>query len=581
MAAAKRDDIYLQVFDGEEYAKWRFKLKLFLELKNCEEVLDAEDRPSEITEKQWKEKELKAKNYIVNSVTNTQLELIIAEPTAKKMVEKLDHTYLVKSSTIKLLKKRRLLDLKFREGDDPLVFFNQFEKCVNELKNAGEVITEEEKVNYLQLALPESLSRMVDLIDALPEKDRTVEFVKSKLIVEFQKRETANTDRRNETQAFNSSGPRSFRGGRGVSRGLSRGYNTRGNSNGQRQQVNHDKTMNSQRRDMPPIRCFKCNGIGHIQRLCRINYKMGNNYQRSYQHTQSLPRVTGNNAEEDTTAKNSFNIEVMTTSTDTSRESDNAELVTWLLDSGCSDHIINSDKYFYKSEKLKDPVDIKVGDGFSLKAEKIGNINMKFNVNGKWVETEIKNIFYVPNMRKNLLSVSSIVKQGNLVVFNNDNADVFNGRNQLIAVAYRKGKLFELEGMLADVDVERVNTYSSSIKMTNKEKWHRILGHTNFKDLKHICESQLLNGVPKEVEDFFLKCEICLTSKMTNLKFKNERSRANDLLEIVHTDVNGPITQTGINGEKYFVSFIDDFSKLAIVYCIEKKVMLLIVLLIT
>ena len=85
-------------------------MKLFLKFKECSEVIENDERPPAIEEVEWKKKEIKAKNYIVNSVTNTQLELIISEETAKKMVAKLDENYIVKSSAVKLLCKRRLLD---------------------------------------------------------------------------------------------------------------------------------------------------------------------------------------------------------------------------------------------------------------------------------------------------------------------------------------------------------------------------------------------------------------------------------------------------------------------------------------
>ena len=71
-------------------------------------------------------------------MTNTQLELIISEESAKKMFDKLDKNYLVKSSAVKLLCKRKLLDLKMEESENPTDFYNKFEKLVNELKNAGE-----------------------------------------------------------------------------------------------------------------------------------------------------------------------------------------------------------------------------------------------------------------------------------------------------------------------------------------------------------------------------------------------------------------------------------------------------------
>ena len=63
---------------------------------------------------------------------------------------------------------------------------------MNELKNAGENVTKDDKLNYFLLTLPESMSHMVDIVDALAEKDKTVEFVKSKLEFEFRKRHGEN-----------------------------------------------------------------------------------------------------------------------------------------------------------------------------------------------------------------------------------------------------------------------------------------------------------------------------------------------------------------------------------------------------
>ena len=62
-----------------------------------------------------------------------------------------------------------------------------------------------------------------------------------------------------------------------------------------------------------------------------------------------------------------------------------------------------------------------------------------------------------------------------------------------------------------------------------------------------------------------------MESKMTNLHFENNRSRASDILEIIQTDLNGPHSIKGISGERFFVTFIDDYSKLAKVYCMKAK----------
>jgi len=99
-----------------------------------------------------------------------------------------------------------------------------------------------------------------------------------------------------------------------------------------------------------------------------------------------------------------FNVEVMSSITEANKNEE--ETLKWILDSGCSDHIVNSDKYFSDFVTLKDPVKIKVCDDYSLIARKKGNIPMYFVVNGEFINILIKNVFYVPSIRHNLLSVS-------------------------------------------------------------------------------------------------------------------------------------------------------------------------------
>jgi hypothetical protein len=107
--------------------------------------------------------------------------------------------------------------------------------------------------------------------------------------------------------------------------------------------------------------------------------------------------------------------------------------------------------------------------------------------------------------------------------------------------------------------------------MTLKEKWHRTLGHVNFNYLNTLCKNKLLDGIPEELESEYMKCKICIENKMNNRPFENNRSKAQNILEIVHTDLNGPHGTTGLNGEKYFLTFIDDYSKVGKVYTIKSK----------
>ena len=59
----------------------------------------------------------------------------------------------------------------------------------------------------------------------------------------------------------------------------------------------------------------------------------------------------------------------------------------------------------------------------------------------------------------------------------------------------------------------------------------------------------------------FDTCEPCLMGKMTKTPFFGTMEQANELLEIIHTDVCGPISVEARGGYRYFLTFTDDLRK--------------------
>ncbi len=67
-------------------------------------------------------------------------------------------------------------------------------------------------------------------------------------------------------------------------------------------------------------------------------------------------------------------------------------------------------------------------------------------------------------------------------------------------------------------------------------------------------------------------CEGCIKGKHQRTSFsKDGATRASQLLEIVHTDVWGPMRTTSHGGVRYFLTFIDDFSRKTHVYFLKAK----------
>ena len=62
----------------------------------------------------------------------------------------------------------------------------------------------------------------------------------------------------------------------------------------------------------------------------------------------------------------------------------------------------------------------------------------------------------------------------------------------------------------------------------------------------------------------------CIKEKQTRHN-KKDATRSNQLLEIIHTDICGPFDTPSIGGERYFITFIDDFSRYGYVYLLKEK----------
>ena len=71
--------------------------------------------------------------------------------------------------------------------------------------------------------------------------------------------------------------------------------------------------------------------------------------------------------------------------------------------------------------------------------------------------------------------------------------------------------------------------------------------------------------------DGFPVCESCLEGKMTKRPFNAKGRRAQDLLELIHSDVCGPMSIQARDGYEYFIAFTDDYSRFGYVYLMKRK----------
>ncbi|KAL4340368.1 hypothetical protein GQ457_08G024390 [Hibiscus cannabinus] len=106
--------------------------------------------------------------------------------------------------------------------------------------------------------------------------------------------------------------------------------------------------------------------------------------------------------------------------------------------------------------------------------------------------------------------------------------------------------------------------------------WHRRMGHFNRRTLKHMQSNDFVIYLPMlNISDD--KCDSCQVGKSHRLPFSLDGvKRANMKLELIHYDLCGPMKTSSMNGNKHFVLFIDDLTRMCWVYFLKSKLNVLL-----
>ncbi|KAL1214071.1 Retrovirus-related Pol polyprotein from transposon TNT 1-94 [Cardamine amara subsp. amara] len=238
---------------------------------------------------------------------------------------------------------------------------------------------------------------------------------------------------------------------------------------------------------------------------------------------------------------------------------------TWWLDSGASTHVSHIKQGFKSIQPIKGPDRfLFMGNRMKARIEGMGTYSLILNTG---CTLDLDKCLYVPECARNLVSVSKLddlgydFKIGN-GVFSLYRKNYFYGNGTLYDSLYR----FNLDECFAEslFNVENYGIKRSASNESSALLWHKRLGHISKNRMMRLVKSEILP--PLDFSDLDV-CLECIKGKHTKHITKKPATRSTQLLELIHTDICGPFDAPSWSGEKYFITFIDDFSRQ-----LEKKV---------
>lgn len=495
-----------------------------LEQAEVEELNVKEEDSAAVREAKTKAAEKRAKqdrrckSLLISRINDNMLEYIQDKESPKAIWQALERVFQRKSIASRLHLQKKLLTL--RHGGGCLQdHFLTFERIVREYKSTGAKLEDIDVVCYLLLTLGPEFATVVTALETMPEDKLSLDFVKCRLLDEEIKRsgESGRSREPGEAAAFSGAGTK----------------------------------QQKKKKTSVKWKCFGCNREGH---------KIADCPEKNYSAKKNEPKKTSAHL-----GKSEKSVCFL--------GSENGRLprTSWIIDSGSSEHLTNDRKLFAKLVPMKEPMHISVAkEGESIVAREYGEVNVFAVARGKSVPITLKNVLYIPDARVNLLSVRKMEMAGLKVVFA-DGVVSIERDSEVIAVGERRGKLYELD-FHRERPTESV-LYSCGCVPKELELWHRRYGHLSAKNLKVLIDNEMVDGMSasskKSGGDFV--CEPCLAGKQTRKPFACEDRQTTRVLELVHSDVCGPVTPVGIDDERYFVTFVDDFSRFTVVFLMNSK----------
>ncbi|KAH9685121.1 Integrase catalytic domain-containing protein [Citrus sinensis] len=175
---------------------------------------------------------------------------------------------------------------------------------------------------------------------------------------------------------------------------------------------------------------------------------------------------------------------------------------------------------------------------------------------------ELTQVRHVPELKRNLISIGMLDQTGCVIKAENGTLKVVRG-SIVIMKGTKQNGLYVLNGHTT------VGEASVTEKCEDKARlWHLRLGHMSERGLKEFQKNGVFGSDKLSSLGF---CEDCILGKASRLKFESAVHSTKEKLAYIHSDLWGPAQVDSLGGCRYFLSFIDDYSKMVWVYVLKTK----------
>nr|GEU68656.1 integrase, catalytic region, zinc finger, CCHC-type, peptidase aspartic, catalytic [Tanacetum cinerariifolium] len=182
----------------------------------------------------------------------------------------------------------------------------------------------------------------------------------------------------------------------------------------------------------------------------------------------------------------------------------------------------------------------------------------------------INRVYYVEGLNHNLFSVGQFCDADLEVAFRKSTCFVRDLRGNDLLTSNRGSDLYTIS--LQESTSSTPLCLMAKATLTQACLWHRRLSHLNFDYINLLSKKDIVISLPKLK---YVKDQLCLSCELSKAKSSSFKSKdvpsSKGRLNLLHMDLCGPMRVASINGKKYILVIVDDYSRYTWTFFLHSK----------